>query len=1016
MKITEYSINRKLVSYVVAIMIIGGGILAYTGVGRLEFPAFTIPTALIYTTYPGASALEVEQEVTDIMEQAAQQLSQVKKVRSVSKPGLSIIYVDIKDHYTSDQLPQVWDELRRKVNDNQAKLPPGAGPAMVNDDFGDEYGVFFAVFGDGFSYRELKAYADLLKRELLLVKNVASIDLWGDQREVITLEFSRSRMTRLGVTVQDVVATLNNQNQVIESGAIKIGTDYARIIPTGHFTSVSDLGELLIKGNNPNDLVYLKDVVTLKRGYQDPAQWIMQFNGKPAIGVGISTVANGNVVDMGNVVKKRLKALETDMPVGMEIGYIAYQSETVSQSVNAFIVNLIEAILIVIVVLCLTMGLSSGLLMGGILLLTILGTFVFMNTLGISFQLISLGALILALGMLVDNAIVVTEGILVKNQQGVERTKAALDTVKQTAWPLLGATFVAVLAFAAIGTSNDSTGEFLRSLFFVMAISLGLSWVLAVTLTPLFCIDFMPAPKKNMVKDPYSNFFYRGYKGFLRTCLNNKCVTLVLLLLGLASAVYGFKYVENSFFPNSRRPQFMIDFMKPEGSHISDTQKEVSAIEAYVQSLPGVTTTTSFIGQGALRFLLTYEPEMPNPSYGQLLVTVEDYRKIDQMIADIRPYLTDNYPDAFIKLSKFGLGPGGGTKIEARFSGPDPKVLRLLSNKTREIMGQDPLATEITDNFRQKTMVVHPKVNESAARRLGITRPLIADTLSMTYTGKTIAVYRENNTLIPIQLRALKKERDTINQIDNITIQSLITGAAVPLKQIVSGVESSWEDPVIHRVNRKRTITVQCNQLTGNASVLFERLRPEIEAIELPAGYTLEWGGEYESSNDGQKQLFKMIPLFFLLMVFVVLTLFNALRQTVIIFLCLPLSIIGVTAGLLLSGEPFGFMCLLGFIGLSGMLIKNAVVLIDQIDLEIGKGKHPFRAVLDSSVSRLRPVMMAALTTVLGMLPLVTDPFYVGMSITIISGLTFGTVLTLVVVPVLYASMFRIKSEKISAA
>ena len=1009
MKITEYAINKKLVSYVLAVIIMCGGFLAYTNIGRLEFPTFTIPTALIYTNYPGASALEVEQEVTDVMEQAAQQLSQIKEVRSVSKPGLSIIYVDIKDHYTSDQLPQIWDELRRKVNDSQAALPPGAGPAMVNDDFGDEYGVFFAVFGDGFSYRELKDYADLLKRELLLVENVASVELWGDQGEVITLEFSRSRMTRLGISLQDIITTLNNQNEVVNAGSIKVGDDYARIVPTGNFLSVKDLGELLIKSDAQTSLIYLKDVVTIRRGYQEPPQWIMQFNGKPAVGIGISTVADGNVVDMGKAVKKRIKELESEMPVGMEIGYIAYQSDTVSESVNDFIINLVEAVLIVIVVLCLFMGLSSGLLMGAVLLLTILGTFIFMNTMGISFQLISLGALILALGMLVDNAIVVTEGILVKSRQGMEKTDAAFGTIKQTAWPLLGSTFVAILAFAAIGTSNDPTGEFLRSLFFVMAISLGMSWILAVTLTPLFCVDFLPTPRVIKSGDAHNNIFYRGYKRILNCCMTYKRITLFVLILGLSAAVYGFGFVENSFFPSSRRPQFMIDFMRSEGTHITDTRIDITKIESHLRSLPGVAATTSFIGQGALRFLLTYEPEIPNASYGQVLVTVEDYKKIDEMIADIRSYLTENFPDAYTKLAKFSLGPGGGTKIEARFSGPDPVVLRQLSLKAREIMGQDPMATEIKDNFRQKTMVVNPKVNESASRRLGITRPLIADTLSMNYTGKTIAVYRENNDLIPIQIRAPEKERNTINQMDNITIQSPVTGAAVPLKQVVSGIEPSWEDPVIHRVNRKRTITAQCNPLTGNASVLFERLRPGIEAIELPPGYELEWGGEYEASTDGQHQVFRMVPLFFLVMVFVVLTLFNALRQTVIIFLCLPLSIIGVTAGLLVSGEPFGFMCLLGFLGLSGMLIKNAVVLIDQIDLEIKSGKGPFKAVLDSSVSRLRPVLMAALTTVLGMIPLVNDPFYVGMSITIISGLTFGTILILIIVPVLYATLFKIK-------
>ncbi|MBU2429582.1 MAG: efflux RND transporter permease subunit [Proteobacteria bacterium] len=1012
MKITQVALSKKLVSYVLTLIIIAGGILAYTNMGRLEFPTFTIKTALIMTPYPGASAKEVEQEVTDRIEQSVQKLSQIKEVRSISRPGLSIVYADLKDQYNSSTIPQVWDELRRKVSDAQAKLPPGAGPSQVNDDFGDEYGVFFAIYGNGFSYKELKDYADLLKRELLLVENVASIELWGEQSEVISIEISRSRMSQLGITVDEILSTLTHQNQIVDAGSVRIENDYIRLSPTGSLLKVEDLGELLIKSDHDTSVIYLKDIVTITRGFQDPASWLMQYNGHPAIGLGISTVADGNVVEMGKGVKKKLQDLETQMPVGMEIGYIAFQSDTVSESVNAFIFNLIEAIIIVIIVLCLTMGLSSGLLMGVILLLTILGTFIFMKILGISFQLISLGALILALGMLVDNAIVVTDGILVKTRKGMSRLPAAIETVKQTAWPLFGATLVAILAFAAIGTSKDSTGEFLGSLFYVMAISLGLSWVLAITLTPLFCMNFLPDPKNSHSKDPYGGSFYTKYRHFLKTCLNHRFFVVGFLILFLLIAFLGFSFVENSFFPNSRRPQFMIDYTRPEGTHISQTQKDIQKIDTYLSSLNQVNATTAFIGQGALRFLMTYEPQMPNPAYGQILVEVKNYQMIDDMLPKIRQYLTQNFSDADIVLTKFALGPSGGAKIEARFIGPDANVLRALSLQTRIIMNHDPIATEIKDNFRQKTMVLRPIVKEAKARRLGITRPLIAEALAINFTGKTIGLFRENDTLIPMQIKAPEDERNSVDQMDNIVVFSPVTGSGVPLEQIVSKVEPVWEDPIIHRKNRKQSLTVQCNPSQGNASVLFNRLKPKIEAVKLPSGYTFEWGGEYESSGDAQTSLFKMIPLFFLAMVFVVLTLFNAIRQTLIIFLCLPLSIIGVTTGLLISGEPFGFMCLLGFIGLSGMLIKNAVVLLDQIDFEIKEGKNPFLAILDSSVSRLRPVLMATVTTILGMLPLLTDPFYIGMSITIISGLTFGTLLTLVIVPVLYALMFRIKQQE----
>ena len=1008
MRITEYAISKKTVSFVLTLLLIGGGLFSYQRLGRLEFPTFTIKTALVTTVYPGATPEEVEQEVTDIIETAVQQLGQIKEVRSISRAGLSIIYVDIREEFMSWDIPQIWDELRRKVADVQSDLPPGAYPSVVNDDFGDEYGVFFAVTGDGYTYDELKDYADILKRELLLVKDVASVDIWGDQQEVIYLEISRARLAELGVSIQDIVNTINSQDQVVDAGRVEVGDAWVRISPTGDFDAVADLGNLLVHSANRTSLIYLKDVVTLNRGYQDPPSWQMRYNGKPALGLGISTVDNGNVVKMGRAVRQRIEELKINAPVGMELGIIAYQSDTVTEAVDDFVINLIEAVAIVIVILCLTMGLASGILMGVILLLTIFGTFILMDVMGISLQLISLGALILALGMLVDNAIVVTEGILVRVKRGTPRKEAAIQTVSQTAWPLFGATVVAILAFAAIGTSQNQTGEFLSSLFKVMAISLGLSWVLAITLTPLFCVLFLPSARAGAPVDPYGGAFFRLYRRFLDTCLRQRTVTVVLLLFMLAAAVYGFGFVEESFFPNSKRPQFMIDYWRPEGTHLEKTSDDLKQIEAYLAQRDEVAATTTFVGRGALRFLLTYDPKMPSTSYGQILVTVKDYRTIDDLIPEIRQYLQVHFPDADPMFKKFRRGPGGEAKIEARFRGPDPAVLRRLCDQAKAIMAADPTSVEIRDDWRQRVEVIRPRVAEATARRIGLSRPSIAGSIAMNFSGRPIGLYREKNRLIPIVVRAPESERQTVDRINDVQVISALTGKSLPLRQVVSALDVTWEDPIIRRKDRQRTITAQCNPGVGNASALLERLRPAIEAISLPPGFELEWGGEYEDSTEAQAALFRMVPIFFLAMVVTVVALFNAIRQTVIIFLCLPLATIGVAAGLLLTGEPFGFMCLLGFLGLSGMLIKNAVVLIDQIDLEIKSGKDAYTAILDSSVSRLRPVIMAAMTTVLGMMPLLTDVFYVGMSVTIMAGLTFGTVLTLVVVPVLYAIFFRI--------
>lgn len=1010
MKITELSIKNKTLSFVLVALLICGGVFAYQNLGRLEFPDFTIKTAIITTAYPGATPMEVEQEVTDIIETAVQQISQIKEARSISRAGLSIIYVDIKDTFLSSDMPQIWDELRRKVTDVQPKIPPGCMPSLVNDDFGDVYGVFFAVYGDGYTYKELKDYADILKRELLLVTDVASVETWGEQQEVVYLEISRARMAEMGISLSDIAQVLNGQDQVVDSGKVRVGGDHVRIDPTGNFDSVEDLGDLFIRSDGEGSVIRLNDIAVIKRGYEEPTRCLMRYNGQPALGLGVATVSDGNVVTMGEAVGQRIEELSGQAPVGMELGVIAYQSAAVTESVNNFVINLVQAVVIVIGVLCLAMGLASGVLMGGILLLTIMGTFIAMHVMGVSLQLISLGALILALGMLVDNAIVVTEGILVNVQQGMSRTKAALSTVSQTAWPLLAATFVAVLAFAAIGTSRDTSGDFLGSLFKVMAVSLSLSWVLAITLTPLFCVQFMPKAKKEEKKDPYSGKFFRIYRTFLTFCLKRRGFVIMVLLGAFASGIYGFSRVEESFFPHSNRPQFMIDYFRSEGTHIDEVSEDLKKLEAYLSTLENVTETATFIGQGALRFILTYDPEMPSSSYGQVLVTVKDYRKIPDMFPFLRRYLASAFPDSETKLTPFNIGPGSGSKIQARFRGPDPEVLRSLSLKAQEIMADDPLAINIRDDWRQKVKVVRPGISKAKARRMGVARPNVADALKAVVSGKQIGLYRESNQLIPIVARAPEQERVGPESIRDVQVISPITGKSLNLQQIIKEMNNEWEDPIIRRRNRQRTIIPQCDQSEGNASALLARLRPRMEKIPLPDGYELDWGGEYEDSADAKKSLFRMIPVYFVAMVLTVIGLFNGLRQTAIIFLCLPLAAVGVAAGLLTSGQPFSFMCLLGFLGLSGMLIKNGVVLIDQIDLEIRKGKSAYDSIIDSSLSRLRPVAMAAMTTVLGMMPLLKDPFYVGMSVTIMAGLAFGTLLTLVVVPIFYAIFFRVKS------
>ncbi|MHC4982215.1 MAG: efflux RND transporter permease subunit [Planctomycetota bacterium] len=1009
MNIAELSIRNKTVTLVITFLFVAGGIVAYANLPRLEDPEFTIKEALIITPYPGASSMEVEEEVSEVIEKAAQQLGQLERVESKSERGLSTVTAVIKDKYDKATLPQVWDELRRKVSDAQSQLPPRAGPSIVRDDYGDVFGVFFAVTGKGYSNEEIRRFVDTLKRELLLVRDVAKIEPFGVQDEVVYVRMASQKMAQLGISQQAIYSALAKKNLEADAGRVKVASEYITIDPTGAFASVEEMGNLLISGSSER-LVYLKDVATIERGYVDPPKSMLRFDGQPALGLAISTVSGGNVVKMGKAIEKRLSELQSIMPIGMEIGVIALQSEAVSKAVKSFVSNLLQAVAIVIVVLLIFMGLRSGLIIGAVLFLTISGTLLVMNFYKITLERISLGALVIALGMLVDNAIVITEGILVKVQQGVDRVRAAIDTVKKNMLPLLGATAVAVVAFGAIGLSKDSTGEYCRSLFQVILISLGLSWLTAVTVTPLFCTMFLKAKPAKAGQAAYQGSIFRGYRKFLHTCLRFRLLTCGVLAGLLVSAIYGFGWTESSFFPNSTRPQFMVDYWLPRGTHISETKQDVKEIERYIMGLDGVEHVSSFVGQGAARFLLVYAPEKPDSSYAQFLVSVDDHGKIEGLAHQIQQRLDETYEDedAITIVKKFKLGPGAGGNIQVRFSGPSPGVLRGLAGQAEKILEEDGGAKGIRNDWRQRVKLYRPRLSEAQARRTGITRADLARALEQASSGTTAGIYREGDRLLPIVSMPPEAQRAGVDSLKDQQIWSPAAAKMIPLRQVVAGFDTVHEDPIIMRRNRKRTITVHCDQKAGNASTVLSRVKDIIEAIRLDPGYEMAWGGEHEDSSDAQAALAKSLPFFLVIMVLTVIALFNSLRQPLIIWMTVPLAIIGVTAGLLTTGQPFGFMALLGLLSLSGMLIKNSIVLIDEIDLQIKEGTERFKAVMDSSVSRMRPVLMAAVTTVLGMIPLLRDAFFVSMAVTIMAGLTFATVLTLIVVPALYSIFFGI--------
>ncbi|MGD8452569.1 MAG: efflux RND transporter permease subunit [Phycisphaerae bacterium] len=1009
MNLAGYAIRHKAVTLVFTLALALGGVLAYGWLGRLEDPEFTIKEAVIFTNYPGATAEEVELEVTEPLETAIQQLKQLKEVRSISRAGVSIVFAEMQEVYDKHTLPQIWDELRRKVAAAASELPPGCQPPQVNDDFGDVYGVFYALTGDGYSQHDLKEVAEDLRRELLLCEDVGRIDFWGLQPERIYIEIDRAKLARLGLQPTAIFNTLSQQNTVTEAGAVRVGTEYVRVRVTGDYACVEDLGEQLIEGSAERRLIRLKDVACIERGYLDPPVEMLGWNGRPAVGLGISTIAGGNVIAMGHSLKERLAQLEARIPVGIEVEAITDQAATVQTAVRGFVMNLGAAVAIVILLLVIFMGLREGFIIAAVLVLTIAGTFMCMQILGITLQRISLGALIISLGMLVDNAIVVAEGIVVHTHRGLSRAEAAERTVRETQWPLLGATGIAILAFAAITLSKDMTGEWLKSLFQVICLSLGLSWVLAITVAPYLCVALLPE-KHGGQKPSHTNRFFRLYRNLVGACIDHRRIFLAAIAVVLGVALWGFSFVKQDFMPDMNRPQFTVDVWLPEGTHIEDTSREMAAIEQHIRELDGVTTVASFVGSGPLRFLLIYEPEMPNPAYGQLLVNVDDFRRLRTLIPTLRNYLETHHTNAVTSVDAFKLGPGGGA-VEVRLSGPDPGVLREMAERVKAVMWRHDNTRSIRTDWGEPVKTDCVRMANARAREVGVTRPEIAQSLAMNLSGAIAGLYRHGDDLLPVVLRPPAAQRLGIDNRDNVQVWSAACARWIPLQQVTDGVTTQWEDPAIHRLNRIRTLSVSCKQKTGTTDALYRQLCEPIDRVAVPEGYALEWGGEHEEQVEANQKLMSNVPIAFTAMFLITVLLFNTLRHPLIIFLGLPLAVVGVSCGMLLADKPFGFMAMLGFLSLFGMLMKNEIVLLDQINIELAAGKRPFEAVVDSAVSRVRPVTMAAFTTVLGMTPLLWDAFFSPMAVTIMGGLTFATVLTLVVVPVLYSTLFGVRRE-----
>ena len=1006
MDIARASIKRYTVILFLCLLTLIGGVMAYFEIGKLEDPSFTIKTAVISAVYPGASAYEVEQEVTSRIEDAVQAMGEIKHIRSRSTPGLAIIYVDIKDEYTSKELPQIWDKLRQKVNDAQVYMPSGT-TILINNDYGEVYGQYYSLVGDGYTMKELYDYADFLKKNLVLVDGVASVKILGEQTEAIYIELSASRFSTSGLSPLTVLSALTLQNTLSEAGNITLGDRYIRISPTSAILSVEDIENLVIGGAGGN-LTRLRDVATVKRVYEEPQSFKLKFNDRPALAIGISTVEGGNVVDMGRAVSKRLKELEAFRPVGIELNEIYMQSDQVTKSVSDFIINLIESLAIVVGVLLVFMGLRSGLIIGLVLLITVAGTFIIMNQSGITLQIVSLSALIIALGSLVDNGIVVAEGMLVGTERGMTIEDAASNSVESSKWAMLGGTFIAVMAFAPVGLSNAQAGEFLRSLFQVVGISMMLSWFTALIAAPVLG-KLMLKPSKQE-GDPYNSFLFRMYRSILKGCLKHRFLTVIVVIALFAVSMFIFSTMETSFFPDAETVYFNADLWSQEGISLNAQEKNTQKLVDYIKSNSEVKNISQFIGGGGLRFMLTYSPPENNTAFSQLLIEMKNGKDTRPMLLKTQKFVEENMPEVQIDCRLFARGSGMSEKIGARFYGEDPEILRQISKKALQIMENDSSSRFVRDNWRERVEVIRPKIMKDQMQNLGLSRPLINQSILAATTGATIGAFRDGDKSLPIKLSFTDNERNNIDLLSSMPVWSPATNKSVPLGTIFSELETVFEDNIIMRRDRSRYIAAMSEVKLGkNADAMLARIKPEIEAIKLPLGYSLEWGGERELSGESMAGMAVAFPPAILIMFIIMVFLFNGFRQTIIIFLSLPLILIGVVGGLWIAGMDVSFLAVVGLLSLVGMLAKNSIVLLDQVSADFEAGRDKYEAIVEDGVSRLRPVAMSAVTTVLGMIPLIWDVMFGPMAVTIMAGLTVSTILTLLVIPVLTAIAYNVQ-------
>ncbi|MEK7752826.1 MAG: efflux RND transporter permease subunit [Acidobacteriota bacterium] len=1032
--------HRAMVLYLIVVCAVMGA-LAYTRLGQSEDPPFTFKVMVMRTDWPGASAREVEQQVTDKIERKLQELP-LEWIRSYSKPGESLVFVALKDSMSSKLVPDYWYQVRKKIGDIRNSLPAGIRGPFFNDEFGDTYTNIYAITADGFGYRDLKAFGDRVRAELLRVPGVGKVDFIGEQEEKIFVEMSNTRLAMLGVDPVQIFQTLANQNAVTAAGSFETPTDRVYLRPTGGFDSVDAIRDLTIRANNR--VFRLGDVATVTRGYVDPPVQKMRFRGREALGVAVTMVKGGDVIELGHALEAQVARIAPQMPVGVEIGAVASMPKSVQRSINEFMRSLAEAVAIVLAVSLLSLGLRTGLVVAISMPLVLAMTFLFMWLFDIGLHKISLGALILSLGLLVDDAIIAVEMMAVKLEQGFDRFRAASFAYTNTAFPMLTGTLVTVAGFLPIATAKSSTGEYTRSLFEVSAIALVVSWVVAVIVIPYLGYRLLPdyakghppslvarlwawmhrlpppAARVSMytsgAHDPdhvYDTAFYRGFRRLIDWNVAHRKTVIVATLAVFVAALTLFRLVPQQFFPSSSRPELLVDLRLPEGSSFDATLVEAKKMEAILTAEPGVESLVAYVGAGSPRFYLPLDQQLQQSNFAQFVLVATSIAERERVRERVIKLFDEDFPALRGRVSRLENGPPVGFPVQFRVSGDDIVKVKAIARQVMGRMRENPQLSNVQLDWDEPTKGVRLMVDQNKARVLGISSQDLAAFLNNSVSGFTVTSYREADKQIDVVLRGAANERARLSFLKDIAIPSR-NGKAVPITQIAE-LRYELEEGIVWRRDRLPTVTVRADA-KGDAQGpdLTNRINPQLDPLraELPFGYRIEVGGAVEDSARGQKSIAAGVPLLVLTVLTLLMMQLQSFSRTLMVVLTAPLGLIGVTLGLLLFGKPFGFVAMLGTIALSGIIMRNSVILVDQIERDIASGVPRWDAIVGATVRRFRPIVLTAAAAVLALIPLIRSAFFGPMAVAMMGGIMVATVLTLGFLPALYAAWFGVRREE----